>query len=116
MLSRLFGFLRGRGVHIQGVDKLREGQSRIVSIGDPLAGGTQIVLARTGGKLYAVDRLCPHEGGRMTDGPLFEGKYVQCPLHNYKFDPRSGKAIDVACKSARTYRVVERGSDCEVFV
>lgn len=116
MLSRLLGFLRGKGVLIQGVDKLAEGQSKRVSIGDPLAGGTEIVLARVGGMLYAVDRICPHEGGRIVDGPLADGQYVQCPLHHYKFDPRTGRAIDVPCKNAKTYRVIEQGKDCEVFV
>jgi nitrite reductase/ring-hydroxylating ferredoxin subunit len=116
VLSKLLGLFRKRPVLIQGSSKLREGQSKLVSIGDPLAGGVEIVLARTGGKLYALDRRCPHENGHLTDGPLMEGKYALCPLHNYKFDPASGRAIDVACGNAKTYVVRERGDDCEVFV
>jgi nitrite reductase/ring-hydroxylating ferredoxin subunit len=115
MLSRIFGFLRGRGVLIRGVDKLPEGVSRKVAIGDPLAGGTEIILCRVGGKLYAVDRVCPHEGGRIGDGPLAEGTQVVCPLHNYHFDAITGRAIGVGCRAAKTYKVVEKGSDCEVF-
>lgn len=116
MFERLFGLFRGPSVKIQGVDKLPNGEAKKVSIGDPLAGGTEIVLCRREGKLFAVDVLCPHEGGRIVGGPLHEGRYVMCPLHNYKFDPANGRAIGAACPDAKTYRVVEHGADCEVFL
>jgi nitrite reductase/ring-hydroxylating ferredoxin subunit len=116
MLGRLLGFLRGPSVLIRGVDKLPNGEAKKISIGDPLAGGTEIVLCRRDGRLFAVDVLCPHEGGRIIGGPLVEGRYVTCPLHNYKFDPATGRAHGVACKNAKTYRAVERGADCEVFL
>jgi nitrite reductase/ring-hydroxylating ferredoxin subunit len=116
MLSRILGLLRRPGVLIRGVDKLPEGEGRKVSIGDPLAGGTEIVLCRVGGKLHAVDVICPHEGGRIVGGPLVEKQYLMCPLHNYKFEPATGRAIGAACKNAKTYRVVAKGADCEVFV
>ena len=116
MLSRILRLIGGRAVRIQGTDRLAEGQSRRVEIGDPLAGGTEIVLCRLDGKLRAVDRRCPHEGGRIGDGPLVEGRYLRCPLHEYKFDPASGRAVGAACRNARTYRVRERGSDCDVWV
>lgn len=81
-----------------------------------MAGGVEIVLCRKGGELHAVDRVCPHEGGRISDGPLLDGKYVVCPLHNYRFDPTTGKAVGVSCGNAKTYRVKTKGADCEVFV
>lgn len=112
-LQRLF---RGRGIVIEGTRKLAEGQSRKIDVGDPLAGGRQVVLCRVEGKLHALDALCPHEGGRFVDGPLLEGKYVLCPLHNYKFDPRSGAAVGVVCPSAKRYAVRERDGDAELHV
>lgn len=114
------GFLdlfRGRPAMITGTGKLQEGHSKKVDLGDPLAGtGKQIVLCRVEGKLYALDSRCPHEGGRISDGPLLEGKHAMCPLHNYKFDPRTGKSVDRACNDAKTYRVKENGQDCEIWV
>jgi nitrite reductase/ring-hydroxylating ferredoxin subunit len=115
MLSKLLGLFRGRGVLIQGAARLPEGQSKRVALGDVLAGGREIVLCRVGGTLYALDRRCPHEGGRIHDGPLFQGKYAVCPLHNYKFDPATGKAFGVACKDATTYRVTEENGDARVY-
>jgi nitrite reductase (NADH) small subunit len=72
-------------------------------------------LARKEGRLFAVDRRCPHEGGRISGGPLVEGKYVVCPLHNYKFDPQTGRAIGVACPNARVYKLKAKGTDAEVW-
>lgn len=107
---------RGRSIVIQGTGKLAEGQSKKIDVGDPLAGGKQVVLCRVGGELFALDALCPHEGGRIVDGPLAEGKYAVCPLHNYRFDPKSGAAVGVACKSAKRYTVRETEGNAELWV
>jgi len=117
MLSRLFGFLGPKPVLIQGTDKLPEGESKVIELGDPLAGGKELVLCRTGGELHALDRVCPHnEGGRIVDGPLHEGKYLMCPLHNYKFDPKTGKAVGVACPAAKVYRLQEQDGSTKIWV
>ena len=116
MLGKLFGKFGRKGVLIPGTDALKEGEARKVDIGDPMAGGKQILLCRVDGKVHALDSYCPHEGGRIQPGPLLDGKHALCPLHNYKFDACTGKAVDVVCGSARTYRVVESGGQCEVFV
>ena len=115
MLSWLRGLLAPRPVLVKGAAKLPEGEARCVALGDPLAGGKEIVLARREGRLCALDRRCPHEGGRLASGPLAEGRYVVCPLHGYRFDPADGRAVGVACQSARVYRVREVGDDCEVW-
>jgi nitrite reductase/ring-hydroxylating ferredoxin subunit len=115
MASWLTRVLRGRSTLIQGTGKLPEGQAKCVDLGDPMAGGRSIVLARREGRLYALDRRCPHEGGRIAAGPLIDGKYVLCPLHNYRFDPATGKAVGVSCPDARTYKLEERNGDCEVW-
>jgi nitrite reductase (NADH) small subunit/3-phenylpropionate/trans-cinnamate dioxygenase ferredoxin subunit len=115
MAGWLATLFRGRPIKIQGTGKLPEGHSKKIDVGDPLAGGKQVVLCRVGGELFALDALCPHEGGRIHDGPLLEGKYAMCPLHNYKFDPRSGKSVDVVCADAKCYRVREVDGDAELW-
>ena len=116
MFGRLFGLFRGRSIVVAGVDKLPEGHSRKIDIGDPLAGGTQVVLCRVEGELHALDVLCPHAGGRISDGPLMQGKYAICPLHNYMFDPRTGKVVRGSCKDAKRYKVVEKDGKAELWV
>ncbi|MFN0008650.1 MAG: Rieske (2Fe-2S) protein [Planctomycetota bacterium] len=113
------GFLdlfRGQPALIEGTVEIAEGHARRVEIGDEDAGtAKQVVLCRVEGKLYALDAACPHEGGRIIGGPLLEGKHALCPLHNYRFDPRTGAAVGGLCENARTYRVREKGADCEIW-
>ena len=116
MLGKLLARFRRRGVIVPGTEALAEGEARKVDVGDPLAGGVQVLLCRVGGKVHALDSLCPHEGGRIQPGPLIEGRIAVCPLHNYKFDVRDGKPVEGVCAAARTYRVLERDGECEVFV
>lgn len=116
MFGRILGLFRGRSALVKGVHKLQEGYAKKIDLGDPLAGGKQVVLCRVGGRLYALDALCPHAGGRIADGPLFDGKHAVCPLHNYLFEPATGRAVRGACADAKTYKVKETGDDCEVWV
>jgi nitrite reductase/ring-hydroxylating ferredoxin subunit len=116
MLGRLFNLFRGKPVIVRGTVKLPEGHARKIEIGDLLAGGKQVVLCRVEGRLFALDARCPHEGGRMVDGPLVEGKFAMCPLHNFTFDPRTGKVVRGSCANATTYRVNEANGDAELFL
>lgn len=115
MLGKLGNLFRGRPILISGTGKLPEGEARTIDVGDPMAGGCQVVLCRVDGQLHALDSKCPHEGGRIVGGPLAEGRYAVCPLHNYRFDPRNGKSVGVACRSAKTYKVQESGGDAELW-
>lgn len=107
---------RRPSVVVPGSSGLAEGQARTVDVGDPFAGGKQIVLCRVDGEVHALDATCPHEGGRIAPGPLAEGRYAVCPLHGYRFDPRDGRAVGVVCKPARTYRARERDGSIELYL
>ena len=114
VFRRLFG---GKPALVKGAGRLAEGQAKKITFGDPVAGdGAEIMLCRVEGKLMAVDVLCPHEGGRMAEGPLVDGKYVVCPLHQYFFDPKSGKPINAVCRKVKTYKVRESDGDCEIWL
>jgi nitrite reductase/ring-hydroxylating ferredoxin subunit len=116
MLGRFLDLLRGKPLIVKGTSKLPEGHAKKIDVGDPLAGGKQIVLCRVDGELHALDALCPHEGGRLMDGPLANGREAVCPLHNYHFDPKTGNVLRGSCANAKTYRVRERDSDCAIWV
>jgi nitrite reductase/ring-hydroxylating ferredoxin subunit len=76
-----------------------------------------VILIKLDGDLFALDSVCPHgAGGHIQTGPLEQGRFALCPLHRYPFDPKTGRAEGVACRSARRYRVTRRGDDAEIFV
>ncbi len=107
----MFKFLRtlfkGKPITVPGTSALEEGHARGVNLGDIAAGGTRVILCRVEGRLFALDSLCPHEGGRINPGPLIEGKYAICPLHNYLFDPRNGSVVRGTCGKAKRYSITE---------
>jgi nitrite reductase/ring-hydroxylating ferredoxin subunit len=109
--------MKRRIVRVPGAALLEDGHARKVLV--PVEGGPplEIVLVRRSGILFALDSLCPHEGGRLAEGPLWEGRYVYCPLHLYRFDPRTGEPIEVECDRARVYpvREIEGAAEIEIL-
>lgn len=55
-------------------------------------GGRDIALYSVDGEIYASDNICTHGHARLCDGFL-DGHEIECPLHQGKFDVRSGKAL-----------------------
>jgi len=55
-------------------------------------GGKSLALYGVEGEVYATDNICTHGHARLCDGFL-EGHEIECPLHQGRFDIRSGKAM-----------------------
>jgi len=69
------------------IDELKNGTMKAVS-----AAGRAILLARVGDKYYAVDNLCPHMKGNLSQGKL-EGTVITCPRHGSQFDLSNGQVV-----------------------
>ena len=61
-------------------------------------------------KYFATDGLCTHESIHLADG-LVMGHIIECPMHNGRFDYRTGEAKGApVCINLKTYPVkVEAG-------
>jgi nitrite reductase/ring-hydroxylating ferredoxin subunit len=75
---------RTLAAHVAG---LQEGESRAVVVD-----GTTVVLARSGGRLYAISPRCTHAGSRLDGGKIANGQII-CPLHGARFDLASGRCV-----------------------
>lgn len=72
-----------------------------------------LALFRFDGCVYAVDAMCPHQGGNLVEGEvgdiedMVEGhrRYVTCPVHKFQFDLSSGVVLQGKCDSLKTYKV-----------
>ena len=52
-----------------------------------------VVLVHAGGHFYALDDVCTHDGGPLSDGEIDPaGCTIACPRHGAKFDLASGAA------------------------
>ena len=69
------------------VNDLSEGTMKKVTVRDHA-----ILLARAKGRYYAVDALCPHLEGDLSEGTLHD-TILTCPMHHSQFDLRDGHVI-----------------------
>ncbi len=51
-----------------------------------------IALCRDGDEVFAISDICSHEFAFLSDGILEDG-CVECPLHQARFDFRTGEAV-----------------------
>lgn len=76
--------------------------------------GRDIALYSVDGEIYATDNLCTHGHARLCDGFL-DGHEIECPLHQGKFDVRTGAAMCAPLtEDVRSYPV--RIEDGKVFL
>jgi naphthalene 1,2-dioxygenase system ferredoxin subunit len=52
--------------------------------------GRDIALYNAGGEIFATDNICTHGQARLCEGFL-EGHEIECPLHQGRFDVRTGQ-------------------------
>jgi 3-phenylpropionate/trans-cinnamate dioxygenase ferredoxin component len=76
--------------------------------------GAVFAVYKLRGGIFATDGYCTHEQALLSDGFVI-GDVIECPLHQGRFDIRSGKPLGgPVCVNLRTYPVrVESG---EVFL
>jgi nitrite reductase/ring-hydroxylating ferredoxin subunit len=92
-------------VKVGRVSDLAEGEVKVVQVN-----GQRIALFHIGGRYYALEAACPHEGGPLADG-IVEGVRVICPWHGYDFHLKTGECgIDPDLR-ALTYPVKIQGED-----
>ena len=116
MFKKIAALFRGKSALVTGAGKLEEGQAKVVTFGDVLAGNAiQVMFSRVDGELRAMDAICPHEGILMNDGPVEDGRIV-CPMHLFEFDTKSGVEKSAQCKKAKIFKVRELGDDAEVWI
>ena len=72
---------------VAAVDELFEGASIAIA-----PAGRDIALHCVEGVPFATDNVCTHGAGRLCEGFL-EGHEIECPLHQGRFDVRSGQPM-----------------------
>ena len=58
-----------------------------------LADGCEIALFNVAGTFYAIENFCPHKGYPLADSRVY-GNEVECNLHAWRFDIRTGKCLE----------------------
>src|ERR1051325_2472314 len=71
-------------------DALPQGTLRRIT----LSNGSELALYNIDGEYYATDNVCPHRGAALSDGAVI-GHIVECSLHGWQFDVRTGECLTV---------------------
>src|SRR4051812_1711859 len=94
---------------IADVKEISNGRGKEVNIN-----GNRIALFRANDRFYAVEALCRHQDGSLAPGQI-DGEVVECPLHSWHYNIRTGELLDyLEGVKLTTYEVDIKGND--VFV
>jgi 3-phenylpropionate/trans-cinnamate dioxygenase ferredoxin subunit len=104
------------------VTQTADGFVTVAKVGDVPEGGVKVVRIEdqpvavflVGGRYYAMDDLCTHDGGPLAEG-FIEGNEIECPRHGARFDIATGAALCLPATSAvPTYAVKVEGDEIKV--
>ena len=87
------------------VSELMPGSSAIFELGS-----YKVALHNVDGTFFATQDHCQHKGGSLGRGSL-TGSVVECPLHGWEFDVRSGECLtQTHCKPLRLFSTSVEGN------
>ena len=58
-----------------------------------MAAGREIALVRLGEDLFAIDATCTHGAASLCGGFVEPDGSIECPLHQGRFDVKTGRAL-----------------------
>ena len=73
----------------------------------------EIALFNIDGTVYAIDNICPHQGGPLSEGYV-EGTTVTCPWHAWCFRLENGQMTLGAFATVDVFDVSVEGSKISV--
>ena len=93
-------------VRVAKVSDLADPGKALVEVEDRL-----VALFKVGGQFFALDDVCTHDGGPLSDGPLDAAAgTIACPRHGAKFDVKTGAALTMpATKPTKSHEVKIEG-------
>ena len=91
---------QGNLVTVGKADSVPPGRGATVKLKD----GTEIALYNVKGAFYAIENFCPHKGYPLADSRLY-GNIVECDLHGWRFDVRTGECFTKKACAIENYEV-----------
>lgn len=93
-------------IRIAAATQLQDDEVMPIALGD-----AQLALYRSAGEFHVTDNVCTHQYALLSDGYVEDG-CIECPLHQARFDLRTGAALCApATQPIRVYPVRVEGND-----
>ena len=94
------------------ISEISDPGSLLVEVDDRL-----VVLIHAAGHYYALDDVCTHDGGPLSDGQVEaqENITIACPRHGAKFDAATGAAVTMPATKATVAHEVKVDGE-QIFI
>ncbi len=76
-----------RWIKVAETDELKDNDTKMLNLFSE-----QILLSKVNGKYGAIEGICSHQGGPLSEGKIENG-IIRCPWHGHPFDPLNGKSL-----------------------
>lgn len=86
------------------IKEIRESRAKMVSLEDH-----EIAIFKYDEKLSAVDNVCKHQNGPLSEGKIIDG-CITCPWHGYQYQPADGCSPPPFTEKVSTYELRIEGS------
>ena len=97
-------------IKVASVRELKNDEAKTVNVA-----GHGVALFRIDDEFFATDGMCTHATALLSEGYVEDG-CVECPLHQGRFDIRTGKAMCAPVTvDLRTHAVKQEGDDVYVM-
>ena len=97
-------------INAVGINDLQRGMHTVVEREDVC-----LLLVNIDGEFYAVENICSHDGGELSDGDI-NGAEITCPRHGARFCLKTGKVLSApAFEDIDTYPVRVVDERVQVF-
>jgi thiamine pyrophosphate-dependent acetolactate synthase large subunit-like protein/CDGSH-type Zn-finger protein/nitrite reductase/ring-hydroxylating ferredoxin subunit len=93
--------IKSEWVKVADKKELKNNETKPLSINNQT-----IVLSKVNDKYGAIEGICPHQGGPLTDGRI-DNEVIRCPWHGHAFNPFTGKSLGTD-PDVRAFKVEER--------
>ena len=101
----------GKKITVGKVEAVPSGRGATVKLKD----GTEVALFNVNGNFHAIENFCPHKGYPLADSRLY-GSIVECDLHGWRFDVRSGECFTKKSCSIEAYEVVVEDGMIKILI
>lgn len=101
----------GRKVTVGRVADVPAGRGATVKLND----GKEVALFNVNGNFHAIENFCPHKAYPLADSRLV-GNFVECNLHQWRFDVRNGNCATKKGCSIEAYEVVIEDEMIKILV
>ena len=101
----------GKKITVGQVEAVPAGRGATVKLKD----GTEVALFNIDGHFCAIENFCPHKGYPLADSRLY-GSTVECDLHGWRFDVRTGACFTEPGCSIEAYEVVVEDGMIKILI